>query len=215
MRRAAHFLPAIIYFTIVSGSAHAALAQTKQTWLNLGVGVTTFQSTKPGTHSDNLGVGIAWRIGHGGGGWTKSIGFGWYETGLRTSVAGLETRVGSIHVRPIMFGYGYTVQRGRAAVEMKTLGGYSFNTISVDNQLRQNYLNAFDTWVSGNIHNSWVVEPEASLWYDLTSRVGVNVSLGYMLNRPIVVLTTGSGPTPQRWNADMVVMSFGVVYGIF
>ena len=57
--------------------------------------------------------------------------------------------------------------------------------------------------------------PQAGVWYDLTSRVGVNVSLGYVLNRPIVTLTTATARTHERWNADMVTLSFGVVYGVF
>jgi hypothetical protein len=203
----------ILLLALVCGPARSAAAQTKHTWLNLGVGATTFQSTDA-DHSDNFGVGIAWRLGRSKTGWSPSIGFSWYETGLRTAVAGRTTQVGSIHVRPIMFGYGYTWRRNRTAISANAVGGYSFNSISINNALRQAYLQDFNTWVAGNIANSWVAKPALNFWYDLAPRFGLNLSLGYLLNRPTVILTTPAGRTRQRWNADMVTLSFGVVYGI-
>jgi hypothetical protein len=213
MRRPAWLI--ILFLASICGTARPARAQTKHTWLNLGVGVTTFQSTNAADHSDNFGVGVAWRLGRGETGWSPSIGFNWYETGLRTPVAGRATRVGSIHVRPIMFGYGYTWRRARTAIGARASGGYAFNSISINSALRQAYLQDFNTWVAGNIGNSWVAKPELSVWYDLAPRIGVNLSLGYLFNRPTVILTTPAGQTRQRWNADMVTLSFGVVYGIF
>lgn len=214
-RRPLSGLVFIVTLLIGGAAARPALAQSSGTWLNLGVGITSFQSTDSAGHSNNFGIGVAWRLGHPKTGWSPSVGFNWYETTLELPIVGQPTRLGSIHVRPIMAGYGYTRRLGRTAIGAKVAGGYAFNNLSVNNALRQAYLNDFDTWVSGNIANSWVVMPQAGVWYDLTSRVGVNVSLGYLLNRPIVTLTTATARTHERWNADMVTLSFGVVYGVF
>lgn len=205
----------ILLLALVCGMARPARAEAKRTWLNLGVGVTTFQSTNEADHTDNLGIGVTWRIGRSETGWGPRIGFSWYETGLQMPVDGRQTRVGSIHVRPIMGGYGYTWRRGRAAISADAVGGYAFTSISTSNALHQAYLQDFHTWVAANISNSWVARPEVGVWYDLAPRIGVNVTLGYVLNHPTVTLTTASGQTRQRWNADMATLSFGVVYGIF
>src|SRR5690348_2758149 len=214
-RRPVSWLIVVTTVLLAGAAASPAFAQSRGTWLNLGVGVTTFRSTDVADHSNNFGIGLEWRLGHSNTGWGPSIGFNRYHTTLKIRVVGQPTELGSIHVRPIMAGYGYTRRLGRAALGARIAGGYAFNSISVNDRLRQAYLNAFGTWVSGNIANSWVLNPQVGVWYDLTSRFGVNVSLGYLLNRPTVTLTTAAAQTHARWHADMATLSVGVVYGIF
>jgi hypothetical protein len=192
----------------------AAFAQSGGTWLNLGVRASWFGATNA-THSDHTGVGLAWRIGTSTTGWHPSIGFNWFETTLSTKVGGRMTTLGNLHVRPLMAGYGYTRKRGPLAVEVKAMVGYAFDSLSLDDSLRNAYLQASGSWVSGNVANGFVAKPEVNLWYDVAPRIGINVAAGYLWTRPDVTLHTATGATSQRFSADMVVLSVGVVYGIF
>ncbi|MDE3156283.1 MAG: hypothetical protein KGN76_14370 [Acidobacteriota bacterium] len=192
----------------------AAFAQTGGTWLNLGVRTTWFGASSS-NHTNNVGWGIAYRFGTGKTGWGPSLGFNWFQTTLKTDIAGRQTPLASVHVRPIMAGYGYTWKRGRLAVEAKGSVGYAFNDLEFDDAARQAYLDRLGTYVSGGVRNSLVLKPEVNVWYDIAPRVGVNLSVGYLYTHPEVHLTTLAGTTTAPYSADMVVVSVGVVYGIF
>ncbi len=205
-------IPCLALALLVPG--RIASAQSSGTWLNLGVRTTWFGAAGS-DHTNNVGFGIAYRFGTGKAGWGPSFGFNWFQTDLKTDVAGLRTTLGSIHVRPLLFGYGYTRKTGPVLVEVKGMVGYAFNSMKLGDGARQAYLDRLDTYVSGGVDNSFVLKPEVNIWYDIAPRVGLNFSAGYLFTRPEVTLTTLAGTTTTRWNADMIVLSVGVVYGIF
>jgi len=205
---------AVVCALVLFGTVRPVLAQSSGTWLNLGIGVTQFEAAAA-DHTNNVGWGLAWRFGTSSTGWGPSVGFNWFDTGLKTRVAGQPTALGSLHVRPVMVGYGYTRRRGHVSIEVSGMVGYAFNHLSVGGQFRQAYLEKLGTWVSGHAHNSFVAKPQVSIWYDIAPRVGLNFSAGYLLTRPDITLTTGAGAQTMRWNADMAVLSVGIVYGIF
>jgi len=202
----------LVLFLLLPG--RAAFAQTGGTWLNLGVRTTWFGAVGS-SHTSNVGVGIAYRFGTGSTGWGPSIGFNWFETGLKSDIAGQRTTLASIHVRPLMVGYGYTRKTGPLSVEVKGSVGYAFNDMTLDEAARQVYLQRLGTYVTGGVDNSLVLKPEVNIWYDIAPRIGLNFSAGYLFTRPEVTLTTLAGTTTGRRNADMIVLSVGVVYGIF
>ena len=64
-------------------------------------------------------------------GWGPLIGFGWTKAPLRTSPTG-QTPLASLAIRPIMGGVEYGVSRGRFASAFSLIGGYAFNSLTVD-----------------------------------------------------------------------------------
>jgi hypothetical protein len=65
------------------------------------------------------------------------------------------------------------------------------------------------------VKNSLVVRPDVSLWYNLTSRVGLHSSVSYTMNRPEVKTTVDGVPTWSRWVADRWSYQAGLAFGVF
>ena len=63
---------------------------------------------------------------------------------------------------------------------------------------------------------SFAVRPGFSVTQTVAPRVGVTGFAGYMLNRPGVVYRNVAGQQfEDRWRADSIVLSVGLVYSIF
>ena len=60
-----------------------------------------------------------------------------------------------------------------------------------------------------------MVNPEVIVWRDLTKRVGLRLSGGFMVARPSVTMITSAGEDKRSINADMAMITVGVVYKIF
>ena len=69
--------------------------------------------------------------------------------------------------------------------------------------------------VEADAANTFVLKPEVSTWIDLSPKIGLNISTGYMVARPHVILRTPAGQDKRRVNADMMMIKVGIVYSIF
>ena len=58
-------------------------------------------------------------------------------------------------------------------------------------------------------------KPEVSVWYDVSKKIGINASLGYMVARPTVTVRSSLGDDDRRFRADMFMFKIGAVYSIF
>lgn len=54
-----------------------------------------------------------------------------------------------------------------------------------------------------------------SLWHDVSRKVGLNVTVGYMIARPTLTVSTSMGVERQRVRADMFTVKIGVVYSVY
>jgi hypothetical protein len=109
-----------------------ARAQTTNRFA-VGANVNTAIAAAPDNTSANH-VGFQWRLGHSDGGWGWRFGFNWYSTNIGASVAGTPVELGELHVRPLMFGYGYTHKVRKTAMTASLLAGYAFNKFSLDDR---------------------------------------------------------------------------------
>jgi hypothetical protein len=156
------------------------------------------------------------RYGESRDGWGPRLGFNWYAADLAEDVNGETTRLGRLRVRPLMAGYGYTKVFGLTAVSANLLAGYAFTTFSLHPSFRDAYVESLGVdRVRTDVSNEIVVKPEVSIWIDASRKVGVNVSLGYMLARPTVTLTTMRGSDPRTIDADVAMLKVGLVYSLF
>lgn len=199
---------------LLVASAVPSLAQSEGRFaLGLDVGTKIASSDGSSGHS---GPGVLWRFGHGGEGWGWRYGLSWYVTDVSESIAGSETEFGTVHVRPILAGYGYARRFGPALVTAKMLGGYAFNSFKLrptfDDAYRQR-LGA--TTITTDATNSLVVKPEVSAWIDLGRKIGIHASAGYMVSRPGVTVESSLGRDHRHLNADMLMLKVGAVYSIF
>src|SRR6185503_13448813 len=70
----------------------------------------------------HLGVSFLWRFGQSKTGWGWHYGLNWFGTDMKRTIGGPNTEFGTLRVRPIMGGYGYTRVFGRTSVTGKLMG---------------------------------------------------------------------------------------------
>jgi hypothetical protein len=166
-----------------------------------------------------LGIGFLWRIGKSKTGWGFKYGLNWFAEDVTQPVAGLETVLGEIRIRPIMGGYGYTKvmgQSGRSAVSAHVMGGYAFSSFTLAPSAADTYRDRLGAQSLGvDVSNTFVVKPEIGYWYDLNRKVGVHLSAGFMVARPKLTVSNSLGSGTERLRADIFMFKVGAVYKIF
>ena len=69
-------------------------------------------------------------------GWGPAFGLSWFRSGIRVPVDGSSRTIGTLRVRPIMGGIGYTWVRGHTSVRLKAVGAWAFRDHSVRASVR-------------------------------------------------------------------------------
>jgi hypothetical protein len=181
------------------------------------VGISYAQRGDKGhnTHGGR-GPGIEWRWGHSKEGWGWQYAFNWYSLGVNRSIGGSETELGEMHLRPLMGGYGYTHLMGRMALTFDAVAGVTYNTFDVSGQARDAYRDRMGVQ-SVDVRRSFapIVKPEVSMWYDINRKIGLTADAGYIFARPRLTVSTPLGDDVQRFRADAVSVTVGIVYRIF
>lgn len=182
----------------------------------VGAGIGARASGRPDATGD-LNPVLIWRIGRPGPGWGFRYGFHWYETDLARSVGGRTEAFGRLNVRPILGGYGYRFVIGPAtSLSANIKGGYAFSSFAMRPAFSDRYQSTLGVQgLSVDAANTFVLKPEITAWIDLSRKVGLNLSAGYMIARPRVALSTSAGADRRRVDADMFMMRIGAVYSIF
>jgi hypothetical protein len=199
---AASFLLALTCFPA------AAAAQTEGR-VSVG-GSVTFNSPTDDEVDSVLGVGPLVRLNPRKG-WGLAGALNWYRPDLRNPAGG-EDDFARMRVRPLMLGAGYTIGNQPTLITFSIVAGPSFNSID--------FRDAFLARTGGSptieIENSFAFRPGISVTHTLSPRVAVTGFGGYMVNRPDTVYVDGAGQTYEnRWKADSLVLSVGLVYSLF
>ena len=191
-----------------------ALAQTTGKFA-IGAHVSKRASTGPEAHG-NLGIGLLWRIGHSKTGFGWDWGLNWVSVDVDRSIGGTATDLGELKLRPIMVGYGYTHVFGRTSISAKTLTGYAFTSMNMSSLANDAYRDRLGArTITADASNTLVLKPEVSLWRDLSEKIGVRASVGYLIARPHIAVRSTLGEDKRRVNADMLMFKVGMVYSIF
>ena len=196
----------ILAAAVVLGSVLPAAAQTEG---RVGIGGSvTINNT---TDSD---VGTAITFGplvrlNPRPGWGFAGAFNWYWADLHNPAGG-DDDFARIAVRPFMGGIGYTFGPPKTLVNLSVVMGPSFN--------RAYFEDAFPDAAGSSIEakTSFAFRPGISVTQTVAPRVGFTAYGGYMLNRPQVIYRSATGQQVEdRWRADSLVRSVGLVYSIF
>lgn len=190
------------------------LAQTKGR-----VALGASMSSKLAAHSDSdgeTGIGFLFRLGHGREGWGWKYGLNWYSTEIERVAGDARLTFGELHIRPILVGYGYTHTFRQMKVSASLLGGYAFTSFAVRDDFNQLYRSqrAVES-IDMETSNVFILRPEVSAWRDLSEKIGLNISLGYIVARPDVTIISSAGRDRRGVNADMFTFKVGLVYSVF
>src|SRR5207244_4241233 len=84
--------------------------------LAVGMSVTS-RIASSSSAAGTADVGFELRLGHERPGWGPEVSFfSWFDTDVQQSLAGRQSELGQLRIRPIMAGYGYTWNRGRTTL---------------------------------------------------------------------------------------------------
>jgi hypothetical protein len=159
--------------------------------------------------------GLLWRFGHGKEGFGFHWGLNWYATDIDRSVAGRNIELGELRLRPFMAGYGYTHHIGAFAITGALLGGFAFTSFALTPAAADVYRDELGARrISGDAGAALVALPEVSMWYDLSKKLGLHVSAGYMIARPTITVSSTLGDDKRRVSADMLQVKVGLAYAI-
>src|SRR5581483_4597645 len=165
----------LLLLLMLAVSALPAAAQTKGK-ISLGweIGPMIPVDSSAGGSSE---FGLVWRLGRYDSGWAPHWGLNWYETDLTRTVDGTPVTLGNLHVRPITAGYGYTLVSGRWTMIADVLGGVAFTSMSMAQPAVDVYRRIGAQNASVDVSMTWVLRPEAMVWYDLNKDFGLVVNV--------------------------------------
>jgi hypothetical protein len=184
--------------------------------LAVGMSVTS-RIASSSSAAGTADVGFELRLGHQRPGWGPETSFfSWFDTDVQQSVAGRQSELGQLRIRPIMAGYGYTWNRGRTTLTADVVGGFAFNSFDLSEASATELRARLGTSsLRTSASNTFVVKPEAQIWYDLNERFGVKVNGGYLVTRPSVTITSPLGDDTRPVRADSFLITIGLVYSLF
>jgi hypothetical protein len=192
----------------------------------VGVGITGRSYTDDAfSQKRNPGISFIYRLrlhakAHDGWRWEPTAGLGWFSAETQMPIGTLSTHLGRLRARPFMGGVARAYRQGPLALSFSVAGGPSFNHFFPDTAaIQKSYIAqpALGTLTSYSVKmsKSFALKPEASLYYDLGSRLALHGSLSYMYNKPTADTTVNSNVTSTKWNASHAKFQIGLVVGIY
>jgi Outer membrane protein beta-barrel domain len=147
-------------------------------------------------------------------GWGPAGGLSWFRADV-DNPSGASGAFARLRVRPLMGGVAYTVGEQPVLVSFSVVAGPSFNSLEFDDDFVRTLPPGAQT-PTLDIDNSFAVRPGANVTVTIAPRVAVIGFGGYMVNRPGVVYRNSSGQEfRDRWKADGIIISAGIVYSLF
>lgn len=148
-------------------------------------------------------------------GWGLALALNWFEADVDGGFAGAAGKLGTVKIRPLMLGAGYTWVTGRLAVSPSVVAGPALNTLDIAAAFEERFTlvgSDFEAEV-GTI--SLAVRPGVSATVALAPRLGLTGFGGYLFNRPAFTLRTPHGDIATRWSAGGLALNAGLIVALF
>lgn len=116
--------------------------------------------------------------------------------------AGFADGEGRLRMRTLMAGPAYSVERGRITASVALLAGYAFSRLEGGAP-------------GARLRGSHAFQPTLGVWYDVSEKLGVRASAGYLVTRLPLTVEGPGGPRSTRVRADALVLRVGVAYAVF
>jgi len=147
-------------------------------------------------------------------GWGVAGGLSWFRADV-DNPSGANGAFARLRVRPLMGGVAYTVGTQPVLVSLSVVAGPSFNDIDFEDDFVRT-LPAGAPTPELDIDNSFAIRPGVNVTVTIAPRVALIGFGGYMINRPGVIYRDSRGQEfRDRWKADGIIVSAGVVYSLF
>lgn len=200
----------VLSAALIVCTASAAAAQTKGR-VGVGASVTFVRPTSDEVDSV-VSAGPLVRLNPRRG-WGPAGAFNWFRADIQNPT-GEGGDFARMRVRPLMAGVAYTIGSDTVLTSFSVVLGPSFNSIDFEDAFLDRL--PANASPSVDIENSLAVRPGVNVTWTVAPRVAVVGFGGFFVNRPDIVYRDPSGAEfRNRWKADSIVLSAGVVYSIF
>ena len=146
------------------------------------------------------------KIGEGRG-LGPAVGIDWFQAEIQ-SMAERPTGLTRVHIKPIMLGAGYTLGSERLSVSASVVGGYAWNSLSVT-------ATGTAEGLPVEVDNSLVWRPGVSVWYDVSRRTVVSVSVGQVRTRLRLTVLDDGRLEKRDARGDTTIVHAGIAYRLF
>jgi hypothetical protein len=146
------------------------------------------------------------KIGSGSG-LGVAVGLDWFHAEIQ-SLEGPAAVLTRVHIKPIMLGSSYTLAMPRASLSASVVGGYAWNSVTIT-----------DTGIAAGlpveVDNSLTWRPGVSLWYDLTRKTALNLSLGHVMTGLRLTVLSDGRLEKRKVRGDTTIVHAGIAYRLF
>lgn len=200
-----------ILVCVLWGSVNPVFAQLQGT-TTLGIGVSTIRPDAPELSTRMKVRPAIGRVPSRGLGLVVAL--NWFDADLSGEIVNSSGSLGSLAIRPLMLGLGYTYVNGRIGISPSIVAGGALNTLDIHDDRPD--VAVTGTSIEEHVGSiSRVVRPAVGVTLALAPRLGVTASAGYLFNRPHFTLRTPAGERRIQLNAGGVVLSAGAVISLF
>ena len=191
----------IAFMSILAIAAAPAYAQSEKLFA-VGVGISADRALHRDDGWDRAINYVVFRVPR-----PERLGIAW-DIGSRTDDVRLTSSAvdGSVRMRKVLFGPGYTWRRGRLELTASALVGPVFNRLDpVDGS----------TATSATAKTSFGLQPDLTCWIDLSARWGFKLASYYFVTKPTLRVATDQGTFETTHNARHVRLQAGIVWGFY
>lgn len=146
------------------------------------------------------------KIGEGRG-LGPAMGLHWFQAEIQ-SMAERPNGLTRVHVKPLMLGAGYTLGSERVSVSVSVVGGYAWNSLTVT-------ATGTAEGLPVEVDNSLVWRPGVSVWYDVSRRTAVSVSVGQVRTRLRLTVLDDGRLEKRDARGDTTIVHAGIAYRLF
>ena len=142
-----------------------------------------------------------------GRGFGLALGLDWFQAQLQ-SLAGRPDVLTRVQIKPIMLSAGYTIASERTSLSASVVGGYAWNSLTVTDT-------GTAVGLPVEVDNSLAWRPGVSLWYDVSRRTALNLSVGRVFTRLRLTVLDGGRLEKRSARGDTMIVHAGIAYKLF
>ena len=184
--------------------------EVRSHYLDAGVQVSAALPGSSDVDKAAVNVGATFRATRPNG-WGVVVDVGPQSFPIVSDIGTQSSRLGDLRLWSFMGGIARTRVIKRTEASVGVAGGIGLGSFSPSLGARDAYGRLGIFSLEGEASNTWLVKPQASVWYNLSDRLAATVSASYIFGRPTVRL---SSPNAVPFDRQVTASTFSVGAGI-
>lgn len=144
-----------------------------------------------------------------------TVAFTWPQFVIPTTIGDKKFTLGRLRLYGIMAGPVVSQQLGPIEISAGASAGYGFGNFRTSAVARSVFAEQGMGGLKTSASSTWLVKPNATLWYSLTGKIGATVSASYLFARPTLSFDGASAPPDRKIQLNAFQLNAGLGYRIF